>query len=105
MRKEWRTYFKGDLVYVQGAGKQGFGFIPAFIRESQTMKDIVEIYAFGDFDEHSSSYLEETKKEMNVMNWVKACEGQGYKVDYVLEKMEQFKISSFIITRIKSLTK
>jgi len=50
-KKDWRKFKKGDLVYVFGMAKEGvMDYIPAFVYETQTQKDIVQIYAFGLFE-------------------------------------------------------
>ena len=66
--------------------------MPAFVYESQRMKNIVQIYAFGEFDEWSSSYVDKTQKAEDPKEWLEGCESAGYKRDYVLEKMKQFKV-------------
>ena len=91
-KRNWRQFHKGDLVYVWGMAKRGFGFMPAFVYESQRMKNIISVYAFGEFDEWSSSYVDKTYKANNQKEWLKACEKAGYKREYVLEKMKDFKV-------------
>jgi hypothetical protein len=94
MSKNWRTFKKGDLVLVPGVGKENFtgGLLPAFVYEGQTMKNIIQIYAFGLFDEHSSSYVNESIKAKDPMSWLERCVLQGYSIEHVLEKMKQFSV-------------
>jgi len=87
-KQNWRTYYKGDLVYVYGMGKDSMRFIPAFIYESQRQKEIVQVYAFGAFDEPGSSYLKDMFKAEDSDIWMGWCEKMGYKKDYVIEKMK-----------------
>lgn len=92
MKNDWRTFYKGDLVYVWGMAKGGFGFMPAFVYETQRMKNIVSIYAFGEFDEWSTSYVDKTHRAKDPKQWLSACERAGYEQNYVFEKMKQFKV-------------
>jgi len=66
--------------------------MPAFVYESQKMKDIVSVYAFGEFDEWSSSYVDKTHKAEDPKAWLMACKRAGYKKEYALKKMKDFKI-------------
>lgn len=91
--QDWRTFFKGDLVMVFGMARDELlSYIPAFVYESQTQKDIIAIYCFGLFDEWSSAYLEQTFKTESPQEWLKECENQGYSKNYVLQKMKDFKV-------------
>ena len=87
MKKDWRKFHKGDLIFTE------LGF-PAFLYQSQMMKDIIDIYAFGLFDEHGSEYVDKAVKATSISNWLSACERYGYKKEYVLEKMKLFKIKN-----------
>jgi hypothetical protein len=100
MKKDWRQFHKGDLVYVWGMAKGGFGFMPAFVYESQRQKNIVQIYAFGEFDEWSSSYVDKTYKAKGPREWLEDCERAGYKREYVLKKMKEFNVEP--LTEIKA---
>ena len=94
-KQDWRKFYKGDLVWVFGLARGGFfDFIPAFVYETQTMKDIVQIYCFGEFDEWSSSYLKDTckVKGIDIKDWIERCEKDGYPVEYVIRKMKEFKV-------------
>jgi hypothetical protein len=55
------------------------------------MKNIVDIYAFGIFDEHGSEYADKATP-IPEDRFLTYCEERGYKKDYVIEKMKQFKI-------------
>lgn len=94
MKKDWRTFHKGDLVICEGMRKdETIGTIPAFVYETQTQKNIVQIYALGCFDEWSSSYVDKTIKITDVAKWFELCKEQGYEKDYVLEQMKEFKVN------------
>lgn len=90
-QKNWRQFKKGDLVFVWGMARGVyFDYIPAFVYETQRMKDIIQVYAFGEFDEWSSSYVKTTQKADDPAIWLSACEKAGYSKEYVLQKMKEF---------------
>lgn len=83
MPKNWRTFKKGDLLYTE------CGF-PAFVYEGQTMKDIIQIYAFGFFDEHGSEWVEKARKTGDKKAWLASCLSNGYSKDYVRKTAKRF---------------
>ena len=83
--KDWRQFHKGDLIYTE------CGF-PSFLYESQTAKEYISIYCFGEFDEWGSEYTEKAVRENDKERWFQACASRGYARDYVIQKAKEFKV-------------
>jgi len=82
-KKDWRTFHKGDLIYT------ACGF-PAFVYENQTMKEIVQIYAFGLYSEHGSEYVAQAIKTAEKETWFDACQRFGHSKEKVIETAKKY---------------